>query len=769
VAVLPRPPTSFIGRERELAALVARLRDEQVRLLTLTGPGGVGKTRLALRAASEASDIYSGGVWFVALAPVRDPALVPAAIAHALGVRESAVQSHEAAIEAFLRDRRALLILDNFEHLLDAAPPMADLLTACPSLTILATSRAVLRITGEHDIAVPPMSLPGRGGGNLPLDASDGVRLFVERARAARADFTLTQANEADIAEVCRRLDGLPLAIELAAARVRHLPPRTLLNRMGQRLPLLTDGPRDQPARLRTMRDAITWSHDLLAPDEQIVFRRLSVFVGGFTLEAAEAVWTFARAPGMDVLAGVMSLLDGSLLHRLDGDDDDPRFGMLETIREFAQERLTASGEEAAIRAGHADWCLAIAEQTEIATWGGPEQTRWLDRLEAELPNLRGALAWLEEAGDAEGTLRLAGALLGLWYHRSHRAEGHTLLERALSEGNETPTAGRARAQVALAKLGMFLGSEQAGGHAAEGLVMWTELGDVWRAADARLALGMVLNHQADYEQAAPLLEDVAAQLDALEEPARAAIALLSLGQATLELGDSARAEEILEEVLGRFRQGGYEWALSMTLGLLGQVAANRSDVSAAAAYYAESLVLAGKPEDLVSALVRTARLAAAGRRASVATRVLGAAAAIAETVGYPLVPPLQARCQDVTANARADLGDANFEAAWGAGQLLSVEQAVAEALAVLATIGASDVPRTVDTRANSAPEIAALTAREREVLVLMCAHLQDREIAEHLFLSPRTVEGHVSHILAKLGVRSRREAMAVAARRAPM
>ena len=289
-AALPRPLTSFIGREREVAAVVARLCDEQVRLLTLTGPGGVGKTRLAIRAASEAPDTYPDGVWFVPLAPVRDPALVPATIAHAFEIRESALRSPEEAVREFLRDRRALLVLDNFEHLLDAAPLVVDLLAACPALTVLVTSRGVLRVSGEHTIAVPPMSLPGQGGGDLSLDASDGVRLFVERARAARDDFRLTEENGADIAEVCRRLDGLPLAIELAAARVAHLPPRPMLQRLGQRLPLLTGGPRDQPARLQTMRQAIAWSYDLLAPAERILFRRLAVFVGGCTLEAAEAV-----------------------------------------------------------------------------------------------------------------------------------------------------------------------------------------------------------------------------------------------------------------------------------------------------------------------------------------------------------------------------------------------------------------------------------------------------------------------------------------------
>ena len=357
------------------------------------------------------------------------------------------------------------------------------------------------------------------------------VRLFVDRARAADPSFALTAHNAPAIGEICRRLDGLPLAIELAAARISLLPPTAMLARMERCLPLLTGGPRDAPARLRTMRDAIAWSHELIAPAEQTLFRRLGVFVGGFTLEAAEAV----AGDGGDVFEGIASLVANNLLRQDTGPDGgpdpeaswaSPRFGMLETVREFALEQLVASGEADVIRGRHAAWCLALAEQSEIATWGGPEQVQWLDRLETELPNLRGALGWLEETGDLEATSRLAGELNGLWFNRSHRTEGHAWLQRALARADEVPTVGRAKALTALAKLGMFLGREEAATHAAESLVMWTELGDVWRAADARLALGMVLQHQGDYERAAPLLEDVAAQLDALGEPVRAALAL---------------------------------------------------------------------------------------------------------------------------------------------------------------------------------------------------------------------------------------------------
>ncbi len=287
---LPRPLTSFVGREREVASLVARLRDEQVRLLTLTGPGGVGKTRLAIRAAEETAGDFPDNVWFVGLAPVSDPAGVATAIARALDVRESGTRPITAGIREFLRDGRALLVLDNFEHLLDAAPLTADLLTACPSLTILVTSRAVLRVSGEHNVAVPPLSLPHSSGAELPSDystsrlihSSDAVRLFVERARAARSDFALAEEDGPEIVELCRRLDGLPLAIELAASRVKHLPLPVLVERMEQRLPLLTGGPRDQPARLQTMRNAIAWSYDLLSPGEQTLFRRLAVCAGSF-------------------------------------------------------------------------------------------------------------------------------------------------------------------------------------------------------------------------------------------------------------------------------------------------------------------------------------------------------------------------------------------------------------------------------------------------------------------------------------------------------
>jgi non-specific serine/threonine protein kinase len=432
---------------------------------------------------------------------------------------------------------------------------------------------------------------------------------------------------------------------------------------------------------------------------------------------------------------------------------------MLETVREFALEQLAASNEANIIRCRHAAWYLALAEKVEIATWGGPEQARWLDRFEVELPNLRGALAWFEESGDTEATLRLVGALGGLWFHRGRRAEGHALLERALAAADEDASIGRAKVLRTLSMLGMSLGMEQAAAHAAESVAMWTVLGNAWRAADAQLALGMVLIHQADYEQASPLLEKVAAQLDGLGEPVRAAVARLHLGQVSLERGNTARAEVLFKEVLGLFRRGGYQWAVSAALFGLGQVAADRGDSTAAASYYAESLALVGNNEGLVGRFVGTARLASAGGRPETATRLLGVAVALAKTAGYVLRPVEEAQYQRVAADVRASLGDANFEAAWAAGQALPAEQAVAEAAEMLAVMSA---PNRIGAAVNNG---LGLTPREREVLTLLTEGHSNQEIADALFISPRTAKNHVASILPKLGAGSRAAAVAYALR----
>ena len=382
-------------------------------------------------------------------------------------------------------------------------------------------------------------------------------------------------------------------------------------------------------------------------------------------------------------------------------------------------------------------------------------------RLEAELPNLRQALGWLEETGDTEAMMRLAGALGGFWFWRSRRVEGSVWLERALAAADTTPTIGRAKALLTLAFQGMQLGNTKAPAYAAESVAVWTELGDASRIANARLALGQILEYQTDYARAVPLLEASVREWDALEDRARAAIALFFLGQAALDHEDGTRAEALFEEAIDRFRQGGYAWGDSVGLHQLGEVAAMRGNLTAAAAYYAESLAGAGSREDLVGKLVATGRLASVGGHAETAARVLGAAEAIADTIGYVRRRPEQERLDRDAAHARASLGDAGFEAAWAAGQTLRDEQAVAEAQAVLAVLKApvalgATTPTT---------QLASLTPREQEVLALMCAHLQDKEIAERLFLSPRTVEGHVSHILGKLEVSSRREVVALATR----
>src|ERR687893_813113 len=405
---LPAQPTPLVGRERELGEVRDLLRAEEVRLLTLTGPGGIGKTRLGLQVAAELVDEFEDGVFFVALAPITDPALVASAIAEALGVVEAGDQPLEEGLKGYLRGKELLLLLDNFEQVLGAAPLVGELLSVCPKLKVLATSRSVLRVYGEQEFPVPPLELPDhkRLLSVERLTQYEAVRLFIERAKAARPDFSVTNENAPAVAEICVRLDGLPLAIELAAARIKLLTPKAMLERLGSRMKLLRGGSCDLPERQRTLRGTIEWSHALLEESDQVLFARLAVFSGGRTLEAIEAVCDTEGDLPVDALEGVSSLLDKSLLVREETSEEESRFVMLETIHEYAREKLHESGEAAELSRLHAEYFLAFAEEAEPEL-EGTEQAPWMERLEADYDNCRAALSWLLEVGEAELALRI--------------------------------------------------------------------------------------------------------------------------------------------------------------------------------------------------------------------------------------------------------------------------------------------------------------------------------------------------------------------------
>jgi predicted ATPase/DNA-binding SARP family transcriptional activator/Tfp pilus assembly protein PilF len=562
--MLPAQTTIFIGREKELASASALLRRPEVRLVTFTGAAGTGKTRLALELTSDLSSDYAEGVAFVPLAPVGQADLVVSAIAQALGVREVAGQPLIETLVDFLREKRMLLLLDNFEHVIKAAPTVAQLLAGCPNLNLLVTSRAVLHLRGEHEYVVPPLQLPDLN--NLPwleeLAQYEAISLFVERAIETRPDFSLTNQNARAVAEICAQLDGLPLAIELVAARTKILSPQAILSRLaveGGKLKLLVGGSLDLPARQQALRSAIAWSYDLLSAPEQALFRRLGVFAGGCTIEAAEAV---ASPDDLDILEGLGSLVDKSLLRQAEDAEGTPRSWMLETLREYALERLAESSQAEEMRHQHAGYYLALVETIE-PNLHGPQQREALARLDTEHDNIRAALEWFARSSEiTEGGLRLAALVTYFWLIRQHWSEGRQWLERFLG-ASVGPTPTRARALRGLGRLAGRQGDfEPALRFYEESLAIYQELGDKQGIASAQTGLGVVYISRGDYHTSRTLITDSLRLYREIEDRAGEAAALANLGWVAQETSDYPLAIEYEEAALVSVRDLGDRFML---------------------------------------------------------------------------------------------------------------------------------------------------------------------------------------------------------------
>ena len=700
---VPVPATPLVGRDDDAAAVSGLVRDEGVRLVTLTGPGGVGKSRLAVEVAQRLGPGFEDGVRFVELGSVRSAELVTAAIAAALGLSTSGGRLIT-DLKSYLRTRRLVLVLDNFEQVVGAAPLVAELLGAAPGVVALVTSRMVLRLSGEHEFPVPPLLVPpiGAGGDAADVQRCASVRLFVQRAQAASAGFELTSENAGAVAEICRRLDGLPLAIELAAARVRLLPPQALLARLGDRMGLLTGGARDLPERQRTLRSTLDWSFDLLSGGEQALFARLGVFAGTFDLPAAEAVGAAAAGPAVPGRPGYVmdtlgSLVDSSLVQP-QVRDGEPRFGLLETIREYALERLRDGADWREAHDRHAAYFRALAEPT-TAELQGPGQLAWLDRLETEHGNLGAAMSWLAEQDQLEAAIQLSWATWRFWWLRGHAEELASYVDIQAKSGHLPP---RQRA-LALSGtgFGLFASGDQARAQPLleQSLPLYRQAGDMLGAATTAAMLGHLLALQHQDARASELLEQTLAPLqeaanDRLAGPERAqylldvALVCNFLGQIRLSQADHDRAAQLFTEALNAARSAQDRFTILVSLYDLALSSQAQGDLTGAAERLQEGVSQSAEARDEPSVAYYLEALAAVAIRQDNlgrAVHLLAAAGALLQAKGsgwlHALVPRA-AHDDGLLAALRSRMGDAAFKQAWTRGQSLGGSRAVEYALA---------------------------------------------------------------------------------------
>jgi predicted ATPase len=729
LANLPTQRTGFIGRDSEVAAVKELLLRDEVRLVTLSGPGGIGKTRLALQVAAEVASSFPSGVCFIPLAGVTDPALIPSIIAQSLGIKGTSRQITIESLKEYLHDLRAslLLLFDNFEHILSAAPAVAELITTAPKLKLLVTSRSRLHIYGEHEYPVPPLALPDLRASLSPkvLAKNPTIALFLERAVAVKPNFELTVENALAVATICTRLDGLPLAIELAAARIKLLSPAQMQSRLESRLQLLTGGAKDLPLRQQTLRGTIDWSYGLLSPAEQALFRRISVFAGGCTLEGIEAVCNTKQDLELDVLEGTESLVDKSLIQHVEHLDGESRFVLLDTVREYAAERLAESGEENGTRRAHAAYCLVLAEESASYT-ADPSRTEWVNAFELDHDNFRAALEWLTQTGNAEWGLRLGAALFQFWDMREHLTEGRDRLGKLLKLESASPRSNiRARALFAAG----VLATEQADYAAAsaltgesldiarelndergvaiglnalaviardrgdlsaarllfdESLAAWRAMGDPIVVARSLSNLANVVKLQGNYVFARSLYEESRSIFGDLGDKTGTAWSLNYEGDVAHGQGENDTAQALYEQSLEIFRELDDKWGVAGCLVDLGDLARDRGDDQTARSHYAESLQLfqeLGQKRGVARLLDCLACFAALRDKPERALRLAGAAAAMRRVLGVPQPLTEKARLEKTLDLARQAVSPELASTAWMGGWT-AAEKAVKDALA---------------------------------------------------------------------------------------